>query len=517
MGGNRLAIIGIDGATWSVLRWLIREGWMPNLKRLVEWGIHGELRSLIPPVTGCAWLAIATGLNPGKTGVIDFFKNTGDFVLEPVSSADFQGRSIWDYLSVLGYKIAILDYPMLYPAYPVNGIMLCSWGANISTFPKSLADHITDIVDGYEIFVDYHLEKYNDIDLFLSDLDRVVKKKLKVSRYFMRREWDLFIDVFSFTDWLQHRMWHYIDSSHPMYPGEIEAFKYKKKFAEYWQLLDEYIGEVSETYDNILVISDHGFGPQWGVFNLAKWLLKHKFSVARRKLRRRIVEIISKVLRKTRLTKVIPQKLRKEARKHGLTIASLLYYFDVEKSKLITLEYTIPFGAVHINPRLKNAEDIIRIFTHSLNALSDELGKKLRVHIWRSRDIYQGDKVDLLPDLIFTINDWSCVIVKDPEKNFIYMDSPYSPRHTGSHRVRGIFVAYGESFKKQLHISRISVLDIAPTVLYIFNAPIPFEIDGKVLKEITVYENTREPRYVPTIYYRIKRSKRTLQKTLQQE
>jgi len=513
MGGNRLAIIGIDGATWSVLRWLIREEWMPNLKRLLEQGVYGELRSLIPPVTGCAWLALATGLNPGKTGVIDFFKNTGSFVLEPISSADFREKSVWDYLSVLGYKVAVLDYPMLYPAYPVNGMMLCSWGSELSAYPRSIIDTIRSIVGEYKIFVDYHLEKYDDIELFLSDLDKAVKSKLRVSEHFMGKSWDLFIDVFSFTDWLQHRMWHYIDSSHPLYPGDTVAFRYRKRFAQYWQLLDEYVGKVAEIYDNILLVSDHGFGPQWGVFNLARWALKHKLSIARTNPRYVVLETFRKILRKTRLGRLIPKRLRVKAHKLRLVAPSSLLYFDLDRSLFIIPEYTIPFGAIHINPKLLKfckRDRIIEIFVRFIENLSYEINKELKVTVWRKEELYSGDKVDFLPDIIFTINDWSCVIIKDPMMDFVYKDYPYSPRHTGSHRLNGIFIAYGSYFKKGVHIGQISILDVAPTVLYMFNAPIPNTIDGKILQEILRSKATIEPKYVPPLYYRIKFAKARL-------
>ena len=206
-----LAVLGVDGGSWNVLSWLVREGYMPNLERLIKSGVHGSLRSIVPPVTGGAWLSMATGLNPGKTGVIDFFKHVGNFVLEPVSGEDFRGRSYWDYLSVLGFRVAVLDYPMLYHAYPVNGVMLSSWGGKVTTYPENVLDKIRGLVSKYDIFVNYHLEKYNDIELFLKDIGKAVDRKLKVSRHFMGREWDLFVDIISFTDWLQHRMWHYID------------------------------------------------------------------------------------------------------------------------------------------------------------------------------------------------------------------------------------------------------------------------------------------------------------------
>ena len=142
--------------------------------------------------------------------------------------------------------------------------------------------------------------------------------------------------------------------------------------------------------------------------------------------------------------------------------------------------------------------------------MGDELGRRLTVTIWRREELYWGDKVGLLPDIIFTINDWDCVIIKDYEENDIYIDAPYSPRHTGSHRLDGIFIAWGKDFKKGIWTDKLSVLDVAPTILYMFGAPIPSNIDGRALRELLEYGASREPKYVPPLYYRVKKIKQSL-------
>jgi predicted AlkP superfamily phosphohydrolase/phosphomutase len=104
----RLAVIGVDGGSWNVLKRLIDEGYMPNLKRLVKEGVHVPLRSTVPPVTGAAWLSLATGLSPGETGVLDFFK-LSDGSLVAVSSRDYRGRAFWDLVGLEGYRVGVVD------------------------------------------------------------------------------------------------------------------------------------------------------------------------------------------------------------------------------------------------------------------------------------------------------------------------------------------------------------------------------------------------------------------------
>ncbi len=512
MENNYLAVIGVDGASWFTLKWLLKEGYMPNLKRLIEKGVSGNLESTIPPVTGAAWLSLATGLNPGKTGVVDFIKHVGDFMFEFVSSRDYYGKSVWDYLSILDYKVAVIDYPMLYPAYQLNGLMICSWGEKLSCYPSGVCSEVESLVGEYDIIVKYHLEKYNDIELFLKDLDYSIKKKLRVSRHYMGREWSLFIDVISHTDWMQHRMWHYIDPKHPLHPGGSEALEYKRRFAEYWQILDEYLGEVSSLYKNIIIVSDHGFGPQWGVFNLSKWLCKHGFMSVKGRFSRRFKEAIIKALVKLGVRKVIPGRVALKAKKQGLSPKSLSFNINLSNSMVVAPQYTIPFGAVHVNPKFSyDRSRILDELISSLEKLSEEVCRELRVKAYFAKEIYSGGKIDLLPDIIISVNNWSCVVTKNLDENYIYRDAAYSERHTGSHRLHGVFIAWGEDFKSGVHLEKALIYDVAPTILYMFNAPIPTELDGNVLRSILRYGELREPRYKSSLYYKARVTRRLLE------
>jgi predicted AlkP superfamily phosphohydrolase/phosphomutase len=72
----QVVVLGVDGATFEVIQPLREMGVLPNLDRLMTEGAVGHLSSTMPPVTGPAWFALATGKSPGKTGVFDF-RNRG--------------------------------------------------------------------------------------------------------------------------------------------------------------------------------------------------------------------------------------------------------------------------------------------------------------------------------------------------------------------------------------------------------------------------------------------------------
>ncbi len=51
-GNGRLLIIGLDGATWTVLEPWLKDGSLPNLAKLRTNGCWGELRSTFPSPYG---------------------------------------------------------------------------------------------------------------------------------------------------------------------------------------------------------------------------------------------------------------------------------------------------------------------------------------------------------------------------------------------------------------------------------------------------------------------------------
>jgi len=493
---QKLLIIGLDGATWDVLISLIEEKKLPTLEKLVKNGSYGVLESTIPPVTGGAWLAIATGKTPGKTGIIDFLNKKDErYKLYPTTSSDFKGHSFWDYLSKANKKVGIFNYPMLFPPYKVNGFMISGLGSspddNIS-YPSSLKEELKQVAGKYEIYVDYHNKKYENLDLFISDLNEFLDKFEKWVYYIVKnKEWDALFLVFSATDWVQHIMWRHIDETHRMYDPKISP-KYKQEFIKFWQRIDEIIGNILNMVDKdtiVLLVSDHGFGPNDQTFNLAKWLEMKGYMVRKRNLRKKLKEILytsAIFIAKTPIKKLVPAKTRKNVSNTLKT--GIAEEIDFEKSKAYCLGHTIPFGAIYINAKdEKEREEIKAKLIHGLENINKDIGKDVEVQIYEPKKLYSGDKVELLPDIIFTINNWRCVIIEDNFDRPLFEERPFSTRHTGSHRLNGIFLAYGPGIKKGQKIEGAKIYDIAPTILHIFGLPIPKDIDGRVLIEI--FEN----------------------------
>jgi len=55
---------------------------------------------------------------------------------------------------------------------------------------------------------------------------------------------------------------------------------------------------------------------------------------------------------------------------------------------------------------------------------------------------------------------------------------------TGSHRMNGILIASGGPIKQEFSTAASNILDVAPTLLYLYGQGIPEDMDGRVLTEM---------------------------------
>lgn len=488
---ERVFVIGLDGATFDVINPLIGEGKLPNLEGLINRGCNSRMISTIPPLTAPAWLALSTGLNPGKTGVYDFLKRKGmkSGELTTVSSGDFKGRAFWDILSDHGKKVIIVNYPMLFPPYEINGSMISgigtSWHENI-TYPKSLKKEIAKWTNGrYKVIIKL-LDKYEDTDLFMKDLSNMFEQRLKVVTKMMEREWDFFFAVFAATDRLQHLMWKWLDKKHPLY-REDEAARNKLIFERFWIRVDEAVGELIERIPkntNLLVVSDHGFGSVYQTFNLPKWMVQKGYMKMKEKsgltirLPRKLKMKLKK-LRYSRLRKLIPDKVFRLL--YEKLVSMGCGKIDFEKSSAFTLPHSDIMGMIYLlDPSVKKK------IIEDLKKIGEDIGKRTEALLFLKEDIYNGGEMKSLPDIFFTLDDWKTYFKHTGMDDSLFDPVPYSPRLSGTHRPEGIFIGYGPNFKKDAKSNEISIFDIAPTVLHLLKEKIPSNMDGKVLSDFLV-------------------------------
>jgi predicted AlkP superfamily phosphohydrolase/phosphomutase/tetratricopeptide (TPR) repeat protein len=122
---RRLLLVGWDAADWKVIHPLLDAGHMPNLARLIERGVMGNISTLQPILSPMLWTSIATGKRPYKHGVHGFTEvapETGD--VRPISALSRTTKAVWNILHQQGKTCHVVGWWPSHPAEPLRGAMV---------------------------------------------------------------------------------------------------------------------------------------------------------------------------------------------------------------------------------------------------------------------------------------------------------------------------------------------------------------------------------------------------------
>ncbi len=484
-----LLVIGLDGATFDLLEPWLAAGQLPTLARLVARGVSGSLRSTLPPVTAPAWASFMTGKNPAGHGVFDFFRPHSPDLDRPqlVNAADMQARPLWDYLSAAGQRVGVLNVPLTYPPSPVNGFLvpgLLSPDEGETTYPPNFLRPYRAELGPYRLTprITYHPRR---TAAFIADVQAVTAAQI---RYALRIAGDHPVDFlmvhFFMTDLAQHKLWRYLDKTHPFYRPEMGArfgTAVRDAFAQIdtalAALLDSLPGDTA-----VMVMSDHGFGPQRQVVNLNLGLMAAGLLALKKEV---WVRLRAALARQPQAARWALRLLRLGGRER------LLAYADVDWRQ--TTAYAQGhMGQVYLNVQGREPQgivppaDYLAARARVMQALRDlrepATGRALVADVIPREAAGEGPYLAAGPDLH--------VIMADPGHVAYPMfatDGPLLAQQwladSGNHRPEGILVASGPAFRHdRIHEARL--IDLAPTILHLLGVAVPDDMDGRVLMEM---------------------------------
>lgn len=531
MGHTKVLIIGLDGATFDLISPWVGEGKLPHLGQLMTEGVHRDLRSTVPPMTFPAWNSFMTGMNPGKHGLYDFMeRKPGTFELEVMNATHRKKPTFWEIAGKHKKRCAIIGVPVTYPPQPLNGILISGFDAPYSDrrimYPASLYAELVENVGPY--IVSANLKSYlkdGNLDETIETICQTIDRKGDTARYIFRKEnWDLKTIVFGESDLAIHYFWKFHDKDSPLSPSlETLGTQFDPIFKIY-ERIDFHIGRLLSDIDEdttVLVVSDHGAGGT-GLTNLylnnflaTQGLLEFK-KVSLRFLQKRLD--FFKSLIRIILPKSMVKLLRFGKFNTALKIESSLRYSGIDWSRtkvfadenyyhpgiFINLKGREKYGIVQTDEFEHLVEQVIEIFTSWKNPQTNE---NIVTFITRRADIYEGENQERFPDLIISWNtegDYSYLFKPSFTEGTLCplrslsddeITHPFMLNHTGSHRDLGVCILHGPSIKKNVQLNEANIIDIAPTVCYLLDIPVPKEMDGAVLLDSFHAEGRVEPQY----------------------
>jgi len=497
LGGGlegRVLVLGLDGASPDILQSLFERGMLPNIGRVMREGCRAPLESTLPPVTIPAWVSMFTGKNPGKLGLYDLLRRDG-YGVRP-NGGCFRGRNpLWRILNAHGYRVGVLNLPGTYPPEEIDGFMVTGMltpsKSSPSSHPPELASTLYRRIPGYEL--DVPQWAYSDEESLLEDLCRSTERRGEAARYLMESiPCDLYIVVFTEPDRLQHVLWHK-----------------RRRIEEYWTLLDEVLGGLLEPFEEetVFIVSDHGFGPIRKTFYVNEWLRERGLLRVEGGLRSRLLAGLGHMMEglygklgEVRLLHPLASLL-----KEALGVDRLWRYLytylskerigdiDWRRTKAFSCVHTPHFGQIYINLRGRMEEGcvdeaerlhIVDAIVEELRGLVDEDGTPLKVEAYRAWELYEGSHVEEAPDVVFLIEEGSYEVDAKVGVDKIFAEGAPWTKWTGTHTKRGVLIARGPGIRRGHVFEGARIIDVTPTLLHLFDVPIPEEMDGRVLREI---------------------------------
>jgi len=526
MKNRRVMVIGLDGATFNLIKPWVKEGKLPTFKKLMQKGVYGNLKSTIPWATIPAWPSFATGCNPGKHGFYDFFKekkDSYDLTVELQPSKAVKQPTLWEILSWHKKKVAVINVPATYPPTKINGYMVTGMftpsGAKF-TYPPEFEEEIRKKIGRYNVFFS-SLSSKNPESL-LEDLMDTLDQRVRLVKYLWdEKSPDFLMMVDNGTDRAEHELWKFIDPMNPLYnPRNVE--KYGNPLLKYYQYVDQKLQEILNLLDEetiLIVMSDHGQSSLRKFVNLNLFLIEEGFMVIKSKIFSKLKFFLFnhgltpsnlyRFLKKIGIERLATDRVSPAKR---LLILNRFFFStsDIEWSKTkafasgVTGAITLnvkgrqPMGIVNPGTEYENIrEEII----NKLSELKDpETGDYVVRKVYKREEIYEGPYLNQAPDIIATPNDYYEFFGMHGFSFNKVID--YTFANSGEHTLNGIFIAVGEGIKRGVEIEGANIIDLAPTILHIMNLPIPIHMDGKVLKEIFEEDSEfylREYRYTSNL------------------
>lgn len=495
----KLLIIGFDGATFDLIRPWAQAGHLPNLARIMDSGVSGNLMSTLPPVTSPAWPTFMTGCNPGKHGVFDFIQPHGEnFTL--VNATRIRQPTIWQRLSESGYRVGVMNVPVTYPPSPVNGFIisgLLSPKTGQISQPADLIRRYEGDLGSYHVAPNVQYRPGLEQE-FVTDLYDLIHTRGKWAQHLMQQEDpDVMMVHFISMDVMKHALWRFMDHDHPRYePGPFE-----NAIRDGYKLVDEYTGRLMNSLPpdaTTIVMSDHGFGPlqnmvNLNVFFMEKGLLKLKRDpwTQLKALAFRwgmtpsaAYQLIVKMGMQNMTARVSKQT------RNGV-IGRFLSFDSVDWER--TVAYSMGHvGQVYLNVAGREPHGIVQpeeydqtrqLVIDTLGELTDENDRPILSRIIVGDEAYHGPYATRGPDLHLVLDDYNmiaCPLFATEGK----VITSQIRGDSGCHRSEGIFLAQGPGIKTGVHLPQNHISDLAPTIMHLLGEPVPEIMDGRVLSEI---------------------------------
>jgi predicted AlkP superfamily phosphohydrolase/phosphomutase len=458
---RKLFVIGLDCAAPELVfdRW---QADLPNLSRLAQQGVWGEMYSSTPAITVPAWTCMMSSKDPGTLGIYGF-RNRADHSYDKLfitTGNSVKHKRVWDYLSEAGKTSVVIGVPPTYPIKPLNGntyLISCFLTPGIQSdfaYPAALKQEVLNIAPDYDF--DVKQFRTEDKDWLLRQINEMTDKRFRVVDHLLvNKPWDFFMVMEIGVDRIHHGFWKFHDPQHFRYePGN----PYENAIHDYYVKIDRKIGEwlkkVGED-TQVMVVSDHGAKRMDGGVCINEWFWRNGYLA-----------------------------FKKDPEPGKITRFEDL---EVDWSHTTAWGDGGYYGRVFLNVQGREPQGIIPEadyekvrdeLTAKLAAIPDQNGKDIGTRVFKPQEIYH-EVNGVAPDLIVYFGDllWRSV------GSLGYGSYHTFENDTGpddcNHAQNGMVILY-DPLNPGNHrpVKKAQLMDVAPTIMEYFGLPVPADMQG---------------------------------------
>lgn len=443
----------IDGATWNIVTPMMEAGRLPHLRRLEETGASGVLRSTDPSFSPVVWTTMASGRGPEVHGITSFYS----------TQKQLRTPRMWDLFSASGQRVGVFRWLITWPPTDVNGFLVPGILARDGQCHPPEYGFINELrIDAKSgraggllpkarygmkfLRAGLRMETCRAVvgDLLRATISRdpklihvanrraEIRLNMDVYQHLLRTyepEFTSFYD--NGTDVLGHHYWKYYE---PQYFDDVtaeEVARYGALIEDYYALVDEVVGDLLDHVDEqttVMVVSDHG----------------------------QKAEVGSTHDRLFPNTEEVLKVLAMDGDFYGIALGADNF---VESIKVDRDERrrSLEDGAQRLSD--------VRVQESGQSLFDVNVEDDVRMRLSVNTDVRLDDQ---------TVQAGSARVSLD---EIVFT----KPGYSGTHKPEGILICRGPGTRSGVRIDEASLVDVAPTVLYLMGQPLSRELEGDVI------------------------------------
>jgi predicted AlkP superfamily phosphohydrolase/phosphomutase len=499
----RILFLAIDAGDKDLIREWADAGYLPTFRALRERGAWALTENPTGLFVGAIWPSFWTGLSPGRHGRYCYTQiRPGTYEQVSISPEFTRGEPFWDALDRAGRRVAILDLPKTRLSSMRHGIQVVDWGTHDSelrfqTSPEPLAAEITERFGRYPVeSCDALVKRGPEAATELRDaLVAGIETRTRLAEDLLARErWDLFLAVFAESHCAGHQLWSLHDPRHPRHDPE-RARSAGDPLRDVYRALDAAIARLiaqAGPETAVFVLASHGMGPHYdGTFLLDRILQSLFGKEAGRPARRGAARLAETAWR------FVPEAARGWLRPFRRRVRTALADAVTRPERSALPCFTTPnndvYGGLRINLVGREPEGKVEPGA-PLEAFTEELtrdllafvnagtGRPLVRRVLRTADLYDGDRLSDLPDLLVEWDrDDPITEIHSPKTGTIR--GVFGGNRTGDHKPEGMLFAFGPGIAPGPLPRPVSILEMAPTIASRLGVRLE-DVDGAPVPEL---------------------------------